>query len=121
MLGLRRGALLPEPEWRKNYLLLRRSLATDSSAKWVISATDRSSFLRRVRRLFTPETATNAPNTIIEGTVVDATTGNPLIGTSVLIKGTNTGSITDKDGTFRLQWDGSDEMTFAVSYVGYVS
>ena len=135
---------------RKTYaraLLRVAAFSLSPKIPFTVSATDRSSFSRRVRRIFTSESATSrsvgylfapllsiplfallvlgpvsaVPDTIIEGTVVDAATGEPLIGTNVLVKGSNTGTITDIDGTFQLHWDGSGEMTLAVSYVGYVS
>ena len=54
----------------------------------------------------------------ITGTVTDATTNEPLPGVSILVKGTNTGSITDLDGKFSLQ--ASDEDVLVISYVGYL-
>jgi TonB-linked SusC/RagA family outer membrane protein len=55
----------------------------------------------------------------ITGTVVDDT-GEPLIGASVLVKGTSTGSVTDIDGTYELQVpDGAEALIF--SYTGYTS
>lgn len=58
----------------------------------------------------TPLTAT--------GVVTDATE-EPLIGVSVLVKGTSNGSITDMDGKFQLQAATGDVVEF--SYVGYAS
>ena len=54
----------------------------------------------------------------LEGTVVDANDGSPLIGASVLVKGTKTGVITDMDGHFTLSVSGKS-FTIEVSYVGY--
>lgn len=53
----------------------------------------------------------------ISGTVTDAVTGEPLIGASVLIQGTSTGSITDVDGSFTVE--ASDGDVLVVSYTGY--
>ena len=118
---------------------------------FTVSATDRSTFSYRVRRLFSDDSSASgrgsylfAPllslplflvfllatpgvpseagfHSVITGTVVDAATGDPLIGTSVLVKGTKTGTITDIDGTFSLNWDEAGAMTLMVSYSGYVS
>ena len=118
---------------------------------FTVSATDRSTFTYRVRRLFSedgtaggrggylfapllslplflvfllaaPGQASNPGfHSVITGTVVDAATGDPLIGTSVLVKGSKTGTITDIDGTFSLNWDEAGAMTLLVSYTGYVS
>jgi TonB-linked SusC/RagA family outer membrane protein len=52
----------------------------------------------------------------ITGTVTD-TKGEPLIGASVVIKGTTNGIITDLDGKFSL--DVSPGATLVVSYIGY--
>ena len=55
----------------------------------------------------------------IKGQVVDETTSEPLIGVSILEKGTNNGIITDIDGNFSLQ--ASLNSTIAISYIGYVT
>ncbi len=52
----------------------------------------------------------------VHGTVVDPE-GEPLIGASVLVKGTSTGVATDIDGEFRL--DCASNATLVISYVGY--
>lgn len=55
----------------------------------------------------------------VRGRIVDET-GEPLIGVSVHIKGTTTGTITDFDGNFSLSVPpGSD--TMEVSYIGYLT
>ncbi len=53
----------------------------------------------------------------VRGTVVEASTNEPLIGASVLVKGTSTGTSTDIDGNFSLQVPAGS--TIVVSYVGY--
>ena len=55
----------------------------------------------------------------IKGQVVDETTSEPLIGVSILEKGTNNGIITDIDGNFSLQ--ASLNSTIVISYIGYVT
>ena len=52
----------------------------------------------------------------ITGTVVDSK-GEPIIGASVLVKGTSNGTITDVDGNFSL--NASQGSVLVVSYVGY--
>jgi len=52
----------------------------------------------------------------VSGTVADDT-GEPLIGVSVQIQGTTTGTITDFDGKFSLSVP--DNATLIVSYIGY--
>ena len=51
------------------------------------------------------------------GTVVDAN-GEPIIGATIKVKGTNIGAITDIDGNFSLKLDNANP-TIEVSFVGY--
>ena len=53
----------------------------------------------------------------VTGTVEDA--DGPLIGASVLVKGTTIGTITDMDGQFSIEANVGDEIEF--SYMGYTS
>ncbi len=55
----------------------------------------------------------------VTGTVTSASDGEPLIGASVLVKGTNVGAATDIDGNFTIQAEIG--ATVAFSYVGYIS
>ena len=52
----------------------------------------------------------------ITGTVTDAEDGTPLVGVTVLVQGTTTGTVTDLDGNFRL--DAIAEDVLVVSYTG---
>ena len=63
----------------------------------------------------TEEVQTVFQSSTIRGTVVDAN-GIPVIGASVLVKGTSNGTITDIDGNFTLQ---NTSGTLVVSYIGY--
>lgn len=55
----------------------------------------------------------------ISGTVTDVS-GEPLIGASILVKGTSTGMVTDLDGTYSLNVpEGATTLVF--SYTGYTS
>lgn len=54
-----------------------------------------------------------------EGVVVDANTQEPIIGASVVIKGTTTGVITDIDGRFSISASSGQILT--ISYIGYKS
>ena len=54
---------------------------------------------------------------VVTGTVEDA--DGPLIGASVLVKGTTRGTITDFDGNFTIEAKVGDELVF--SYMGYTS
>jgi hypothetical protein len=53
------------------------------------------------------------------GVVVDAATGEPIIGASVLEDGTTNGTITDFDGNFTLSV--ANDAMVVISYVGYKS
>ncbi len=53
----------------------------------------------------------------VTGTVVDAT-GEPIIGASVVVKGTTKGTLTDFDGRFTIQ-DVPEKAQLNISYIGY--
>ncbi len=58
----------------------------------------------------------------IRGKVIDAVTGYPLIGATILLSGTNppVGTITDIDGVFELNHVPVGRQTLEISYVGYL-
>jgi TonB-linked SusC/RagA family outer membrane protein len=56
--------------------------------------------------------------TTVSGTITDSQTDNPLIGASVMVKGTSIGSATDKKGHYSLDVPSLND-TLAISYVGY--
>jgi len=53
----------------------------------------------------------------VKGKVIDADTSEPMIGVSVLVMGTTTGTVTDFDGNFELSVP--DKATLQLSYLGY--
>lgn len=57
----------------------------------------------------------------VSGTVTDAETGEPLIGTNILLSGTATGTTTDLDGKFSITNNAPFPWTLDVSYTGYAS
>ncbi|MES2574046.1 MAG: TonB-dependent receptor [Bacteroidota bacterium] len=67
----------------------------------------------------------NAQNTTpliqskLDGTVIDAITNQPVIGASVVIKGTTHGVVTDAEGKFYFQTGQKFPYTLIVSYIGY--
>ena len=67
-------------------------------------------------RAETGEVQTAMQAATVKGLVVDAN-GEPIIGASVLLKGTTNGTITDIDGNFTLQ--GVKAGTLVISYIGY--
>jgi len=65
-------------------------------------------------------TATLLAQQSVQGTITDAQTGESLIGVTVQIKGTTTGTMTDVDGYYSLvsnQLNASSVLMF--SYIGY--
>jgi TonB-linked SusC/RagA family outer membrane protein len=61
-----------------------------------------------------------AQTTQVTGTVIAADDGEPIIGASVMIKGTTNGTITDIDGTFSISVTGNNP-TLIISYVGMIT
>lgn len=57
----------------------------------------------------------------LTGVIRDAVTNEPLIGASVVIKGTTQGTTTDINGKFSLKTDRKPPFTVVVSYIGYKS
>jgi len=57
----------------------------------------------------------------LSGTIRDAVTNEPLIGASVVIKGTTIGTTTDLNGKFSLNPNRKPPFTVVVSYIGYKS
>lgn len=65
-------------------------------------------------------TAIAAPDIEYRGKVIDAETGEPLAGASVIVKGTLIGAITDNDGSFVLPVPSEiRDVVFEVSYISY--
>jgi len=59
--------------------------------------------------------------TVLNGRVLDNFSKEPLIGASILVKGTTSGTVTDVDGQFELDIDQSFPITLIFSYTGYAS
>ena len=55
--------------------------------------------------------------TTVQGTVIDAANGEPIIGASILEIGTTNGTITDFDGNFTLNVQAGAKLS--ISYMGY--
>lgn len=60
-----------------------------------------------------------AQNVTLRGKVTDATTGESLVGVSVVVKGTQQGTQTDVNGAFTLQAPAGS--TLVISYIGYTT
>lgn len=55
----------------------------------------------------------------VTGIISDAERSEPIIGATILVKGTDTGTITDIDGNYSIKAGSSD--TLLVSYIGYLA
>ena len=64
-----------------------------------------------------PTTGTSTYDMLVEGSVIDANSKEPLIGVSIVETGTSNGVITDFDGNFQIKM--SKNATLQLSYVGY--
>ncbi len=58
--------------------------------------------------------------TAVSGTITDGDSGDPLIGASILVTGTSTGTVTDFDGNFTLNVP-ADAESLTISYTGYAT
>ena len=54
----------------------------------------------------------------VTGVVISEEDGQPVVGASVLVKGTTLGTITDVDGNFNLSNVPSSAKTLQISYIG---
>src|SRR5665647_46619 len=63
--------------------------------------------------------AQNSDVTTITGTVLEQSSGEPLIGVSVLVKGSTQGTMTDLNGAFSIKAKVGE--TLKVSYIGYTA
>lgn len=75
------------------------------------------SFRAALMALFLLVGMTAFAQTTVQGTVIDAANGEPIIGASILEIGTTNGTITDFDGNFNLNVQPGAKLQF--SYMGY--
>lgn len=62
---------------------------------------------------------TFAQTRTITGKVTDTKDGSPLPGVSVIVKGTTKGTVTNADGSYKIEADAKDALIF--SFIGYVN
>ena len=55
----------------------------------------------------------------VSGTITDADTGEPLLGVTVLVQGTNKGTVSDFDGNYVINNLDAGDYILDVSYTGY--
>ena len=116
-----------EPKFKTDGLLLKGLLALSITATPMISAWAGVRSADALNATAKPTTTTvattvqrvQATANTIKGVVKD-THGEPLIGVSVLVKGTGKGAVTNIDGEYTLTTDGANP-TLVFSYVGYQS
>lgn len=66
-------------------------------------------------------TLANAQIKNTTGIVIDEESGEPLVGASIVVKGSRLGCISDLNGKFTFQQKLSEKQTLIVSYIGYQS
>jgi len=59
-----------------------------------------------------------APDNVITGTVKSAEDGTPLPGVNVIVEGTTTGTVTDIDGSYRINLPYDADSTLVFSFIG---
>ncbi|MGQ8338089.1 carboxypeptidase-like regulatory domain-containing protein [Sunxiuqinia sp. A32] len=69
-------------------------------------------------KLYNPKTFKSSKELKVEGIILDENM-EPLPGASVLLQGTTTGAVADKDGKFELEIPTNTEVALVVSFVGY--
>ena len=57
--------------------------------------------------------------TQVEGVVLDQSSKDPIIGASIILKGSSVGTVTDIDGKFKINVPETNSAILIVSYVGY--
>ena len=56
---------------------------------------------------------------ILRGSVIDKKTGEPIIGATITVAGTNIGAITDYEGNYEINVPDGEEYEIEVRYVSY--
>ena len=56
---------------------------------------------------------------VVKGKIIDGTTGEVLVGATVVIKGTTTGAQSDYDGLFEFKTTQALPMTISISFIGF--
>ena len=93
------------------FIILQFSSITDVYASFVEKS--------NVKEVFFLKEKLKTQDIEVSGTIIDVN-GVPLIGVSILIKGTSKGTTTDFDGNYTLK-DVSSEASIEYSYLGYIT
>ena len=78
----------------------------------------RFSLLSLLTLLFVASASVAFAQRVVSGTVKSSLDNSPLIGATILVKGTDSGTITDIDGSYTIRVTGNDAV-LVVSYTGY--
>lgn len=107
---------------QKTISLDLQKAAIDEAAKMILQGQNVTYEIREkniiVKRANATDQSDNTQKKQITGLVTDSN-GDPVLGGSVMEKGTSNGSITDMDGNFSLRV--SENAILQVSYIGYVT
>lgn len=79
-----------------------------------------SQFMLFFIALFFWGTTVYAQNTQVSGRVTDASSGKPLVGVNILVKGTSHGTATDMNGSYQLNVTSLND-TLRFTYIGYTT
>ena len=69
----------------------------------------------------TTSAATNSGEMVVQGTVYDKKSKEPIIGASIRVKDTRMGAVTDFNGNFKIKVPANDKITLIINYVGFKS
>ena len=78
-----------------------------------------NNFIRLFLGVTAMTSAMDASAGILKGSVVDKKTGEPIIGATITVAGTNIGAITDYDGNYEINVPDGEEYEIEVRYVSY--
>ena len=62
----------------------------------------------------------HAQNAIIQGTIIDKASKEPIIGATIMVEGTQIGTTSDFEGKFTLKNLVAGQLTIAINYIGYM-
>ena len=79
----------------------------------------KKNFIRFVLAIYLLTLAVVSHAQVLKGTVIDAATGEALIGASIQLKGTASGTVTDIDGRFELKDLKEGNQKLVISYIFY--
>ena len=79
----------------------------------------KKNFIRFVLTIYLLTLAVVSHAQVLKGTVIDAATGEALIGASIQLKGTASGTVTDIDGRFELKDLKEGNQKLVISYIFY--